>query len=342
MQTEQVEISATIRKRFTLLMFALAVLVLMLWLGIFLLTKTLTLNFVWGGGILLSGIGWLTYSLHKVQTATTWKQRLIFGIFLVCLLDWVVVDRSLFVLRPVSQVMEAESLARFLAQQRGEFRVYSPSYSLPQQTAVTVGLEFASGVDPVQLRPYLEFMTVASGVPAAGYSVTIPVFKKGNPEEDNRAYQPRADLLGLLNVRYILSAFLLDAAGLEKLFVQDGVYVYENQLARPRAWIEQNGQISPLKASMTSSSPNRLVVQAQGPGELVLSEIVYPGWRAYLDGKPVRILAYQGLLRSVELPEGDHQVKFLFQPASLWLGLLTFCLTVIVLGLYSYRQRKRG
>jgi uncharacterized membrane protein YfhO len=148
--------------------------------------------------------------------------------------------------------------------------------------------------------------------------------------------------LGLLNVRYILSAFPLEAAGLETLFVQDDVHVYLNQLARPRAWVEQSDELSDQGAFTVHRSPNQLTVQAQGPGLLVLSELVYPGWQATVNGEAMPIQIYHGLLRSVSLPEGRQQVEFDFRPASLFWGIFVFFLTVAVMIAYSFVKRKKG
>jgi hypothetical protein len=323
-------------KRINLLSFGLIVLLLLLWLSVRLITKEIPVNFLWGGSILLAGIVWMLYCQKKARQNTAWTQRMVYGIILICLLDWGIVDRSLFVSRPADQVQVAQAAAEYLSLQTGDFRVYSPSYSLPQQSAVGYNIELASGVDPVQLSPYVEFMQLASGVPSSGYHVTIPPFANGNPQEDNRLYQPRADLLGLLNVRYVLSAFPVDAAGLEQISIQDGTYIYLNQLAYPRAWVEQGGVLTGQQVTIVQFSPNQWIVQAQGPGVLVLSEIVYPGWQAQVDGEPVAIQAYRGLLRSVILPEGVHQVSFALRPASLLLGLIVFLLTAGAIVAHSF------
>jgi len=53
-----------------------------------------------------------------------------------CLLDLCIVDLSLFTIRPAETVLaESEQAARYLSLQPGDFRIYSPSYSLPQQTS---------------------------------------------------------------------------------------------------------------------------------------------------------------------------------------------------------------
>ncbi len=43
---------------------------------------------------------------------------------------------------------------QYLSEQSGLFRVYSPSYDLPQQTAAFYKLQLADGIDPLQLQSY--------------------------------------------------------------------------------------------------------------------------------------------------------------------------------------------
>jgi len=51
-----------------------------------------------------------------------------------------------------------------------------------------------------------------------------------------------------------------------------------------------------------------------------LSELDYPGWQARVDGQRVPIGRDQGLLRSIELPAGPHDVQFVFRPWSVYAG----------------------
>lgn len=63
-------------------------------------------------------------------------------------------------------------------------------------------------------------------------------------------------------------------------------------------------------------------VQAVRPALLVFAEAYFPGWTATLDGRPVDLLRVNYLFQGVEVPAGDHEVVFKYEPGSLRLGLM--------------------
>jgi hypothetical protein len=93
-----------------------------------------------------------------------------------------------------------------------------------------------------------------------------------------------------------------------------------------------------------SRSPERLelAVTTQQPCILVLSELVYPGWKAAVDGAPASIMIANSLLRSIALPPGRHEVSFAFQPATVSVGAAVSLITVVLViaGLVILRSRK--
>ena len=78
----------------------------------------------------------------------------------------------------------------------------------------------------------------------------------------------------------------------------------------------QVGLESVATRSMTS---DRIVlrIRASSPAMLVLADAYYPGWKATVDGLPVKIYpAYWGL-RGVAVTEGEREVVFRYRPS--WL-----------------------
>jgi hypothetical protein len=93
-----------------------------------------------------------------------------------------------------------------------------------------------------------------------------------------------------------------------------------------------------------SRTPERLELTAttQQPCILVLSELVYPGWQATIDGAPAPILPADLIFRAVALPPGRHDVSFFFRSTALTVGavvsLLTLVLTIAVILVLRIRR----
>lgn len=248
------------------------------------------------------------------------------GIFNLIWADWAFMER-----KPINEVFaQGAEVAGYLSKQSGFFRVYSPSYSLPQQTAARYNLQLADGVDPLQLDNYWQYMIKAGGVPATGYSVTLPEFADGKPAIDNKTFIPDASALGLLNIRFIVAEFDQITPGLLEIDQIGDTRIYENQFNLPRAWVESGGGVR-IEAEVLEYTANRITLQAQGPGQLVLSEIIYPGWLAHIDGQPTEITPYNNLLRSVKLDSGRHFIEFTFRPLTAFLGLWISLATLSIL-----------
>lgn len=298
----------------------LAAFVIFIMIGIAILGEKIPLNMVWGGVALVLTILIIAFKERdrlSVQQVTLWIPILL-------IVDLTGVNLQAVDLKGKNIVYgEGYAAAAFLASQPGIFRVYTPSNSIPQQTAVLAELEMANGIDPLQLAEYSNFMRIASGVNYQGYSVTIPPFEGGDPRTANQKARPIAEMLAVLNVRYIVSAYALDVPGILLVWQENGTFVYEHQSALPRAWVQpQNVPIGEQyqAAEILERSPGYLKIDAEGSGLLVLSEIEYPGWRVLVDGKPEEILRVANLFRGVIIPTGRHEVEFSFNPVSIRIG----------------------
>lgn len=298
-------------------------------LGIWFLLGKLPLNIGWGWIVILLGLAWLSFYLRgKLPLIIC-----IVGLCLIGLFDWGYSDLWAYEPHTVSAVtQEQQAVARYIQEIGDGSRVYSPSYSIPQQTAVLHNLEMTDGVNPLQLESYAEFMRLASGVPSEGYSVTIPPFGDDDPKNANQAYTPNPQLLGLLNVGFVVSEFDIVNSDLSMVARFGDTRVYKNQLEQPRAWVQpENGSEVIAPATITSWNPNLISIQAKGPGTLVISEITYPGWEVSVDGKKTAIGVTDQLLRSVNIGTGAHEVIFRYRPLSIYIGLAIFAIGIVVL-----------
>ena len=79
---------------------------------------------------------------------------------------------------------------------------------------------------------------------------------------------------------------------------------------------------------------------------LVTSDVYYPGWHASVDGKNVKLYQADYVLRGVEVPAGQHLVRFEYFPRRVFIGAGVSGLSLMVLGLLafasSWRQKRSG
>lgn len=90
--------------------------------------------------------------------------------------------------------------------------------------------------------------------------------------------------------------------------------------------------------------PNAIHLMARTAAEayLVLSEVYYPGWRAYVDGRAQAVLRANYAFRAVYLEPGYHEVHLVFEPLSWRLGLGISLATWVGLAawaLFTWRAR---
>ncbi|MBA2362421.1 MAG: YfhO family protein [Chloroflexia bacterium] len=154
------------------------------------------------------------------------------------------------------------------------------------------------------------------------------------------------------------------------VYLGSGIRVLENRRAFPRAWIVhqaqqvQRGTALKLLASGTVDGKHTALIEEQPPklafpsegkaperveimsyeperisirtasgaaGLLVLSEVSYPAWKAYVDGQRVPVYRTNHLFRSVLLPEGDHLVEFRYESTTLRVGVVISSIAYLAL-----------
>lgn len=313
-------------------------------LGLWILGQTPPPGFIWGAVALTSAVILLMLLRQEFP-----GKRLIPGLIILLMIDLGGVNWLGTTFRPSSEVItEGLDAALFLASQPGEFRVYSPSYSIPQHTAAANDLELIDGVNPLHLQSYSDFMAQAGGTNTEGYSVTIPNFATGEPETDNINARPDSEMLGLLNGKYVVSAFEMEHPRLVEIWHEGSTWVYENLDALPRAWVQDTnarpgeGVIS--EVLIDRQQPDLMTAQANGPGLMVFSIPDYPGWEVSVDRIKTEKMRIANLLIGVELESGAHQISLKYRPTTVYWGLsisLISWLVVIAVGFFQFKT-KRG
>jgi hypothetical protein len=95
-------------------------------------------------------------------------------------------------------------------------------------------------------------------------------------------------------------------------------------------------------ARIVEYQPNRVVIEtsASKAAVLVVSEMIYPGWEATVDGAEARIEATNYLLRGVLVPAGAHRVEMRYRATAARTGaLISACALLLLCGLAIYDWR---
>ena len=121
--------------------------------------------------------------------------------------------------------------------------------------------------------------------------------------------------------------------------------LFEREQGPPQPFQNPSRSSLPVgQVEIVSYRPDSLTVQTQSSeaGFLFLSEVFYPGWKAFIDGQPTRILRGNYLFRILEVPQGEHQVRLAFDPWTIKAGTgITVLTALLVLAVPAFRRLKR-
>jgi len=269
--------------------------------------------------------------------------------------------------RIVEAAFQPDDITRYLAAQRGPFRIYPAGPLFAENKFALFGIESVGGYHPAKLKLYEEFLAKTENL-------------------------SRINVLRMLNVGYIVSPVPLGHPSLE--LVKTGTlqlasgpvtaYVYRLQQTAPRAWFASRvitvinnyelfarilddeapagvayadgslwrGASTFTAATVTSldAKAESMVVKVAAPGEafLVVSELYYPlRWKVKIDGRSAAMIKVNGLLRGVVVPAGGREVRFYYDRSGFergrWISLGAFvvAMLMVVVGVIErWYQRK--
>jgi hypothetical protein len=118
-----------------------------------------------------------------------------------------------------------------------------------------------------------------------------------------------------------------------KLVYSGDVKIYENMRPAPRVFVRYGGVDFADAAQIVRDAPERVTVQIESPisqsaqpQTLILRDACYPGWQAFVDGKPAGIACVDGLFRAVQFTASaaapTRTVEFVYAPQSVSAGVL--------------------
>ena len=90
---------------------------------------------------------------------------------------------------------------------------------------------------------------------------------------------------------------------------------------------------------------NKIVLETntKHAGKVLLTELMYPGWRVLVDGKEAKGVSLEKMYRGVEVSAGRHRIEWLYQPVGLKLGFILSGIGIVLLIWLPilYRRPKR-
>jgi len=208
-----------------------------------------------------------------------------------------------------------------------------PRAVLPPNTAMVYGLRDVQGYDSLFPGQYKRFLAEALGTDPSPPEVGNMVFVRA----------PDPPLLEALGVRCVIGAHPLGLTGAREEML-NGAALAEMLDASGRARTDPPGG----GIEWLDDAPDRVALRVRMPahGWLRLADQHMPGWRAAVDGRPVEIARDDGVFRRVRVAPGDHEVVFVYQPASFRTGLYASLLAIAALsaalGATAVRRRQAG
>jgi len=243
------------------------------------------------------------------------------------------------------------SLAQSLGSDKSIFRVGSSPNPMGPNFEMYLRYQTVAGYNPLYLHRYFEYIRK--------YNPSLL-----NPGNVSFFYTPNGEtvLMDLLNVKYEIShingTYALRKSHLPRaFFVRDHEVLKRSEildnLIRPdfdptrKILFEMEdspavGQsLGPSSAARSAESsagilsygPDEIVAAVYAPtaGYLFFSEIYYPGWKAYVDGRLAPLLRGNYISRVIGVPQGHHTVKLAFDPLTIKWGLGITSLTLLLI-----------
>jgi len=243
---------------------------------------------------------------------------------------------------------------------RDVFRVVTTDNTFDPNDGLLFGYHDIQGYDPLILKRYLAYVNASQNTPTFSEAVNVqyvrnwdtPLIRMLNVKYAISAekgafrlkhYMPRAFIVHkavTLPEENILEYMMKDEFNpAETVVFEDSPGMRESirrnagyrvKHTQPEAGHEYP-EIRVDQCRITDYRNDQIMLTARlsEPGYLVLSEISYPGWTAYVDGEKVELLTGNYVFRVVSLPVGIHEVVFRYEPVSFLIGSVISIAAVI-------------
>ena len=258
---------------------------------------------------------------------------------------------------------------RFLQQDHDIYRVSGTDLILNPNSGMLFGLSDIRGYDAVALRRYMDLVDRIEGCYRSHFHLLFtqansPLFDLLNVKyvltdqelggKWELAYRDTGSVRVYRNRDVLPRAFVVYRAEIVEgpaqslARITDSAFDFRRRVVLeeiPAGWTEP-AEVPAIASSVrfVDYEPNRvqMEVETAADGLLVLTDTYAPGWKALLDGHPTSLYVADHAFRAVLVPDGIHQVEFVYEPASFWVGMVLSLLTIAILipALLLFRMRQ--
>jgi hypothetical protein len=221
------------------------------------------------------------------------------------------------------------------------------SYSILEDENVEYGVHELAAYDPAIPRDYFDSWTESTGT-AAGFQKSPPIYCPGiTTARLARRY-------GVVYVPELWGHPGPLGAVLAKHILFEALYRIPDSGEATLGPLASGGELPPVDASskvVAVAHPDpaswSLHTDATRPSVLRLHLTDMPGWHATIDGKPLALQRYAGVMLQARVPAGRHAVELHYWPDTLTVGLVVAGAAVIGMGASAVvvavtRRRRAG
>ncbi len=211
-------------------------------------------------------------------------------------------------------------------------RHYNPSAMLFQRNQGYIdNIEFLEGYGALLLKDFIPpngsnpKSTQSHDLMNVKYHMTTDSVQKSPYLGYNESFLPRAMMF--------YDAVKFDSDSLAKNYMISSGFDYRRTLVitekeninLPKLNADEPKPIGSIRIFDRDINSMKVEVNTPRNGLLYFSEVYYPGFKAYVDGQPAKILKADFCMRAVQVPEGNHVVEMKYESDAFGKGL-TFSL----------------
>lgn len=265
-------------------------------------------------------IQFIIFYLLAIAFETISKRKKIFFILAIATLIESIFLGWTYIQKPIkhNQWLAPAEVYDHINKDKTLYRVFCVTRCLSQKTASDYDFQLLDGYATIQQKNFNQESWQLVGSYWNYYTLSIPPIGVYTQEK----LKPDIEALGEYNVKYILSPYKLRDSRLTLNAKIKGFYIYTNNLLLPRAYYFDTNQKLNIGVPVLSYSPNLISLDTSNvnSGNIRLSEVFSPGWRAYTDNKEIQVMETPNALRSINITTNVKKVDFIYSPKSFYWG----------------------